>query len=794
MALAHVMILGLGGLLVGIPILLHMLMQPKPKAFKFPALRFVKEMQKTNQRSLNLRHWILLLLRCLLLLVVAAAFARPSTVSSAFGNWLGVGIGGIFSLLAGLLLIYALVWSRPANIPLAIVVALAFALLVTYTGYTLRSATSQDTSHILADQQAPVASVLLVDNSPRLGYRQENRTLLEKVQDHGRWLIGQMPLNSKVAVMECGDEHPFFSVDISAARKRLNTLDINYIAAPVPETLERAIRFLADSGFERKEIYVFSDLAKVAWASSGDSLKRLLEQHPDVSIFVIDVGVEAPQNYSLGQLRLSASSIPVQGKLELDTVVRANGPGSDVLVKLFLEKPDPSRPIRQDGETLVPEQFWTRVANLKIEDDSIVSTKIILQDDLSEGVHHGWIELEGGDSLPCDDRRYFTIEVRPSWPVLVVHPNDVSPDNLSMALETDDGMFDVKTILQSSLAGEPISEYSAIFLLDPDPMTDPMWRILQDYVSAGGGLCLFPGFNAMNGNQPDESFRSKAASEILPGILVRDWYRSKGDIFLSMGDLSHPILRDFRTYATRGIWQPFRIYRHWEIDVNPADPDVEVIARYTNGLVALAERNVGKGRVICMTTPITEPVRPRERKSWNDLFNTGRGKKIWPAYMLVTEIAEYLASNNRDRVNLGVGQSVTLYNDINLMPSEYRLFSPRDEEPVRVTSSDSLLRYKFTDTPGTYRLKGKFKDKTVLRGFSVNMAAEITNLDRLDPDVLNETLGEDRFQLARERQEIVRQQGTTRLGQEFYPVLVLAMGLLLALELIMSNRFYKKAG
>ena len=793
MALAHVLILGLGGLLVGIPILLHLLMQPKPKSYKFPALRFVKQMQSSNQRSLNLRHWLLLLLRCLLLLVLAAALAKPSTVSSAFGNWLGVGIGGVLSLLVGLLLMYALVWSKPANLPLAIVVGLVLALLLSYTGYTLRSAISKDSRHILADQQAPVGAVILVDNSPRLGYRRENRTLLEKVQDHGRWLIGQLPLNSKVAVMESGDEYPFFSVDVSAARKRLNTLDLNFSAEPIPASLEKAIQFLADTEFERKEIYVFSDLSRVSWTHLGDSLSRALQQHPDVNLFVIDAGVVEPQNYSLGELSLSGSSIPLQGELELNTQVRAIGKGSDLLLKLFLEKPDPARPVREDGKTLVPEDHWTRVTNVVVDDNAIVSSKLVLQDDLSEGVHHGWIEIEGGDSLGIDDRRYFTIEVRPSWPVLIVHPFDVRPDNLSVALETADDMFQVKTIAQADLAGEPLSDYSAVFLLDPTPITDPLWRILQDYVEAGGGLALFLGSNALNpSKQPDASFRSEAAVSVLPGVLARDWYRKQGDRFLAMENLTHPIFRKFRSQASRGIWQPFPIYRHWEMDLDPGDAAVQVVARFTNGLGAILERNLGGGKVLCMTTPITEPVRPMDRDSWNELFNSGRGKRIWPAVLLVSEIAEYLASSNRDRLNLLVGQSVTLYNDINTMPSEYRLFSPRDEEPVRIASADNFLRYKFTDTPGNYRLKGQFQDQTLLRGFSVNMSANATDLSRLQQEELTELLGEDRFQLAQEREEIVRQQGTSRLGQEFYPVLALALALLLALELIMSNRFYKQ--
>ena len=53
-----------GGLLIGIPILLHLMMRQQPKHLLFPAVRFLKKRRESNQRTLQLRHWILLLLRC----------------------------------------------------------------------------------------------------------------------------------------------------------------------------------------------------------------------------------------------------------------------------------------------------------------------------------------------------------------------------------------------------------------------------------------------------------------------------------------------------------------------------------------------------------------------------------------------------------------------------------------------------------------------------------------------------------------------------------------------------------
>ncbi len=790
MALAHALILGLGGLLIAIPIILHLLMQPKPKALQFPALRFVKEMRQTNQRSLNLRHWLLLLLRCLLLLAVAAAFARPSTSSSDFGNWLGLGVGAVLSLFVGLLLLYALLWSKPANIPLAFIVGLVFALLLAYTGYTMRAAFNTEAKHILADQQAPVATVLLIDNSPRLSYVRENESLLEKVQDQGRWLISQLPLNSKVAIMESKVENPFFSVDISAARKRLNTLDINYASEPLPDSLQQAVKFLSEkTDFERKEVYVFTDLTRVSWNTSGDSLRLALEEHPEVSLFVFDVGVEDPQNFSLGELKLSATSVPINGNFEIETQVRSNGEGGEFQILMKLEQEDLTRPFRQDGKTVVPERHWISDRSVQVQSNSIASVNLEMQEQFAEGVHHGVVEIRSGDALAVDDRRYFTIEVRPSWKVLVAHPRGVNPRNMTDLLAG--GAFDVTTIPQQDLAGERLSEYSTIFLLDPTPITDPLWRTIQEYVELGGSLGVFLGQNASRGREPDAAFRSDAAADVLPGRLVRDWFRKEPDRFLSLGNMTHPVLKEFRPMASLGIFQAFPIYRHWEIDYGQ-DPNVEVIARFTNGLASLLQRNLGQGKVICMTTPITEPASPQDRASWNELFNSGRGPQIWPGCLLVDRVASFLASGNRDRVNLGVGQSVVLQNDTSQLPLEYRLFTPRDEDPVRVSGEQGLVRYKFTDTPGHYRLKGLVQDeKPTVRGFSVNMPGETTDLMRIDPESLDDLLGEERYQLARDRDEIEQQQGTTRLGQEFYPVLALSMALLLALELIMSNRFYK---
>ena len=72
----------LGTLLIGIPIALHLVMRQQPKQLQFPAVRFIRKRHEANRRTLRLRHWILLLLRCLVLALCALALARPSVSSS----------------------------------------------------------------------------------------------------------------------------------------------------------------------------------------------------------------------------------------------------------------------------------------------------------------------------------------------------------------------------------------------------------------------------------------------------------------------------------------------------------------------------------------------------------------------------------------------------------------------------------------------------------------------------------------------------------------------------------------
>ncbi|MBS2023425.1 MAG: BatA and WFA domain-containing protein, partial [Deltaproteobacteria bacterium] len=69
-----------GALAVSVPILVHLFNRRRPRPLPFGAIEFVLRSQKQKSRKLRLRQLILLALRCLLVLGVALALARPSIV------------------------------------------------------------------------------------------------------------------------------------------------------------------------------------------------------------------------------------------------------------------------------------------------------------------------------------------------------------------------------------------------------------------------------------------------------------------------------------------------------------------------------------------------------------------------------------------------------------------------------------------------------------------------------------------------------------------------------------------
>jgi hypothetical protein len=477
--------------------------------------------------------------------------------------------------------------------------------------------------------------------------------------------------------------------------------------------------------------------------------------------------------------------LTVNNELELKTELRSTGSQGTKVVEVFLEEPDPQRPLIEDGEAKLPVARRVRRAEIPIEEG--MAREVAFEVPIVEpGVHQGYVAVSGADGLALDDIRYFAVEAREAWPVLVAAPRGVHTELFTEAIapyeyvETDRARFACTVVVPTDLANRSLGNYSIVCLLDPQPLPPAHWDQLRRYVEGGGSLAIFLGHRAGS----PSTFQTKAARQLLGGKLVRQWRAGGRDLFLAPTTYAHPILAAFRPFATSVPWNRSPIMRHWVLD--PLAENAYVVLPYGNGKPAVVETTVGEGRVLVMTTPVTEPTQPPGREPWNELSTS---EEVWPYVMLVNEMMSYLASSGERQLNYLVGETVVLANDPDKEPRRYQLFTPR-EEPQETTAREGSLVVRFTERPGAYRLKG-FRGGPVVRGFAVNLPAEASDLSRLPREQLDTLLGKDRYQLARSREEIVREVGETRVGREFYPYLLAVLAIVLALEHLLGNRFYR---
>src|SRR5438309_9616960 len=72
----------LGGAAVSVPIVLHFFFKARYKPLPWAAMKFLREAIEQTSRRLKFQEWILLALRCLVILLLALAIARPGQQSA----------------------------------------------------------------------------------------------------------------------------------------------------------------------------------------------------------------------------------------------------------------------------------------------------------------------------------------------------------------------------------------------------------------------------------------------------------------------------------------------------------------------------------------------------------------------------------------------------------------------------------------------------------------------------------------------------------------------------------------
>lgn len=497
----------------------------------------------------------------------------------------------------------------------------------------------------------------------------------------------------------------------------------------------------------RRQVVLVTDLQRTGWVP--DAELRL----PDgVAFDVVDVGEETPANLAVTGVDFVRST--VDGREQVIATARVANRGEAAAERVPVTLALDGREMAK-AESAVPANG---VAAVRLGPFALPAATV-----------RGEVKA-GSDALAGDNVRHFTLDRGRSLGVLLVQDPTASPARtlyLRRALEIGgDPAFRVNVSRDGGPTPAQLADHAVVILDDTRPPRGEGGRRLRDWVAAGGGLVATFGERANGADWTGE------LAELLPGAVGAPVDRMRdGGGRLGALDRSHPVLEPFAGPRSGNFSAP-RFFRHRA--VTPAE-GVASVARWDDGSVALAERRVGRGRVLAWGSTLDNV--------WSDL-------PLQPVFLpLVRQLVQHAAAWDGERPWQTVGSALDLSGlartaGADSANAEWVVLSPTGRQERLTPRSASLA----LDEAGVWEVRRFGMRGAPARLVAVNVDPAESDLARVAkaellaavaPKAQAEGGGIDAATLTAEEQES---------RQSLWWFLLLAAALLFAAETVLSNR------
>jgi len=725
-----------GLFLVGVPVLLHLIMRQKPRHLPFPAFRFLRQRHLINRRKLRLQHLLLLLLRMGVIAALCLALARPRVAAERVAS--------------------------------------------------------------LFNSERPVAAVLIFDTSPSMEYSAAGRTRLEEAKQHARELLDEMDGGSQIALLDSGDNADGDGVEWMSpalAQTRIDRLHIRPANAALNRQIDRAVRLLEKIGDGEdpplRFLYLFSDRMRTSWDTHAGPQKV-----PEgIRALFIDVGVEKPKDLAIDKVEIIPSLVAPGERIQIQATVRATGTDFDTeLLCQFDNDTDSERPPDKQAVQLAAGQgrvfVFEREAPRPAEESP-------------ERTYQVTVKHQTADALPFNNTGFATFLTRPRRKVLTLVADDSSPIGpvpwkaWQTALKVGK-LFECD--IRPAAEGEKLDEKTlrgyavvCLFQIAPSPAT---WHKLAGYVRRGGGLVLVPGGEEMQRRLQQYNDEGSKAG-LLPGTLQKITINPPDRPLIRWSNfhVPHPIPAFFdkaiRTadpdFGKPQAWPGVNAF--WA--VKPAEKDTLVLATYADAEhhPALLDRAVERGHVILFTTPLDTRELDRHRP-WHNYWGLDSSFGL----VLEDQVCRYLAGDStKPELNFFCGQMPR----VPLLPSSppYTLEGPGlavAETNVKGDDRDMSLSLPQAVAPGNYAVRDA--KKRIVTGCSLNVRPQESELERVPAEEIESVLGKKTLlQVGRTISMKDALAGMAPPPLELLPWLMMAVLIVLTVEGLLANRFYRRA-
>ncbi|MGB0717458.1 MAG: VWA domain-containing protein, partial [Phycisphaerae bacterium] len=674
----------------------HLLARRRFQRIRWAALDFLIDAENRNRRRILMEEWLLLLLRCLAVLAIAAIISRPFLQP-----------GGLASALSGV---------------------------------------------------RQTERVFILDDSYSMAFQLEERTRFDRAKLGVRRLIETIRRDTpddtvsilRMTNMDSPVEAGTFLNDAQTGEifERLAALQVSNKTIDVEQVVEAAADYLAQTeSVLGATVYFVSDFQQQDWlrtgaagTQSGGVFDKLAEWGEDraLKIVCVNVAEEDAPNAAISELQLTSGQ-PVAGASgEMEITVANNS--ADALEAVRIERRLDNRTLEPEAvESVSPRMTAGVTSTINFSTAGMQSLRVALPD----------------DRLALDDVRYLVADVASAIRVLVVNGepgNDILTDEttlLATALRPEGEIFsghEVIVVDEAQLEEETLSRFHVIVLANVYRVSDAAVEAIERFARNGGGVAFFLGDQVdaevyNNGwYRGGEGVFPFALSEVVQAQDAFRWV---------IEDRLHPMTKGVaRNGDPLGVGRIpfsnfFSIADVEDLVAGAAEGELTsspttVVARFNDddGSPAITETRFGEGRVMVVTTAID--------KEWG----------LWPdhpAYLpMVSEMIRFLAQGDGGTAGVLIGQPLEIAIDPAVHERDALLRTPsfpteREYALTAVADEDGdgfSFRWDQTNEAGVYEFVLSLVDGgDEPRRVAVNADPRESSLESCDQSSLTQAAG-----------------------------------------------------
>lgn len=546
----------LGILAVAVPLIVHLVHKERKEAIEFPSLMFVEKAPYQHSRRQRIRDWFLFLVRALVIVLLAAAFARPYFAKRT-------------SAASGL----------------------------------------SETKEV----------VVLLDRSLSMRYADRWTKAKEAVTKslgaagaRDRWSL--VPFDTRAALVNDA------TGDMASRRSALDSLAPSEAGTKLAPAVALARRILGASSLPKKELLVVSDFQRSSWDLSDD-----VQMPSGTAINTVDVSGGAVRDHSVRT---------VETRRE---VIAGSAPNDNDRVIVSARVVNVGPAMKQVGIALEinGREVEHKRMDLPADGGAIASFAPVA---VASGGMPARVVLDP-DLLAADDAYHFMLTRTPTLGVLLVDNATAQPERALFAARAlgigDHPAFAVREVRGDRVTARDFQGRSLVVLNDAGFPSGIGAATLTTFVRNGGGV-----LNALGEHTSAREWPT-SAKELLPGVIGNavDRLGAQGAV-LGYLDRTHPALSVFSA-SRSGDLSVARFFRYRQVQ-----SDNGVLARFDDGVPALIEQRVGRGRVLTWTSSFDG--------YWNDL---PRQAVFLP---FLHQLAQYAASYHERRDAWHVAEAIDL--------------------------------------------------------------------------------------------------------------------------------------